>query len=391
MNFPTQMMSASKRLTKHMLRLPLRHTALALPLIALPVAAQAQEGPVAVAVEVQEVEAPASQQVDADSKAAKRKAMQIVRVTQAFLKTLSDEQKEKASLDFDSDQRVGWHFIPKDSRKGVPLKEMNAEQKEAAMLVLRAAVSKLGYEKSTQIMQLESVLKKLEGDKGRNERNPEKYYFTVFGQPKFKQRWGLSVEGHHLSLNFVFNGNKVLDSTPQFFATNPATLKDDFGDGFPKGLQVLKAEEQLGFKLVRSLDDSQKEKAMLPGDTPSEIRAAGEAQPPTESLGGITTADLNDEQKATLKKLLTAYTAKMKPLVAKERWKLIEEAGMDKVTFGWSGATRPGVGHYYVIQGPTFLVEFINVQPDAAGNPANHVHCVWRDMGGDFDLSLAGK
>jgi hypothetical protein len=32
------------------------------------------------------------------------------------------------------------------------------------------------------------------------------------------------------------------------------------------------------------------------------------------------------------------------------------------------------------------VIEFCNVQPDAEGNPANHIHCVWRDRTGDFDL-----
>ncbi|HBE70935.1 MAG TPA: hypothetical protein DDW52_22545 [Planctomycetaceae bacterium] len=318
----------------------------------------------------------------------KRAGLQPVAAVKALLETLDETQQAKAKLEFGSEQRVGWHFIPKDTRKGVPMKEMNATQKEAAMRVLRSAVSKIGFEKSKQIMSLESVLKKLEGDQGRNERNPEKYYFTVFGKPGLKQKWGLSIEGHHLSLNFVFRGNKVLDSTPQFFATNPATLAEDYGEGFPKGLQVLKAEEQLGFKLVRSLSEDQLEEAMLPGDTPDEIRAAGVAQPPTDAPRGISFADLDEEQQETLTKLMKAYTAKMKPLVNKGRWKLIEEAGMEKIKFAWSGAKRPGRGHYYVVQGPTFVIEFINVQADAAGNPANHVHCVWRDMQGDFDLPI---
>ena len=50
---------------------------------------------------------------------------------------------------------------------------------------------------------------------------------------------------------------------------------------------------------------------------------------------------------------------------------------------------RPGIGHYYRIQGPTFLIEFVNTQPDAEGNPASHIHCVWRDPRGDFALSAA--
>jgi hypothetical protein len=273
-----------------------------------------------------------------------------------------------------------------DTRKGLPLMEMEGNQKEAAMAILQTAVSKLGYEKATTIMQLEKILLQLEGPKGEGRRNPEKYYFTLFGTPALKQKWGLSIEGHHLSLNFSLLGNKIVDSTPQFFASNPAELKDDFGPKFPKGMQVLRDEEQLAFELVNSLNEQQLATAMLSGETPSEIRAAGEPQPPTEHLGGITAEQLSASQQDTLKKLMTAYTAKMRPLVAKQRWELIDGAGFGKIAFAWSGAKQAGEGHYYVVQGPTFLIEFINVQPDAAGNPANHIHCVWRDMQGDFDL-----
>lgn len=318
----------------------------------------------------------------------KKAAARIMPAVNAFLDSLSDEQKAMVMLDFDSSKRVGWHFIPKDTRKGLPIMDMESEQKTVAMKLLRASLSAAGYEKATKIMQLESVLFKLEGEGGANERNPEKYYFTVFGKPGNKDRWGLSIEGHHLSLNFVFRGNKVVDSTPQFFATNPAKLMADYGEGFEKGLRVLRAEEQLGFQLVKSLNGEQLKKAMLPGDAPDEIRGAGKPQPTAEMLDGISVGEFNDEQMALLKKLMKSYTSKMKPLVAKQRWELIEEAGMDKVRFTWAGAKRPGIGHYYVVQGPTFVIEFINVQPDAAGNPANHVHCVWRDMQGDFDLPI---
>ena len=64
-------------------------------------------------------------------------------------------------------------------------------------------------------------------------------------------------------------------------------------------------------------------------------------------------------------------------------------AGVDTIHFAWAGANKPGIGHYYRVQGPTFLIEFINVQPDAEGNVANHIHAVWRDMAGDFAIPLA--
>ncbi|MEC8555102.1 MAG: DUF3500 domain-containing protein [Planctomycetota bacterium] len=324
----------------------------------------------------------------AEGEKKKGPAVRLLPTANAFLKTLNDEQKALAMLDFDSEKRIQWHFIPKETRKGFPIRDMSEEQKAAAYKLLQASVSKAGFEKSKQIMKLESVLLKLEGPKSEGKRDSEKYYFTFFGTPKAKEKWGLSIEGHHLSLNFVFEGWKIIDSTPQFMAANPATLKDDFGDGFEKGYRALKAEEQTAFNLVKSLNEKQFKAAELPGDTPSEIRAAGEAQPPTEALPGLAAGDMDEAQVAKLRNLLKAYTNKMKPLVAKERWEQIEKAGFEKVKFSWSGPKRPGVGHYYVIQGPSFLVEFINVQPDAAGNPANHIHCVWRDTSGDFDLPV---
>ena len=74
--------------------------------------------------------------------------------------------------------------------------------------------------------------------------------------------------------------------------------------------------------------------------------------------------------------------------VAAARVDAIEEAGFEQVHFAWAGARPPGTGHYYRIQGPTFLVEFVNTQPDAAGNPASHIHLIWRDTAGDFGLPI---
>jgi Protein of unknown function (DUF3500) len=312
---------------------------------------------------------------------------QPVKQAKQFLDGLDPAQKAKALLPIESAVRTNWHFIPMATRKGLPLMEMNDSQKNAALELLRSCVSPLGFQQAEKIMRMESLLKTIEGDKGQNERNPVKYYFTIFGQPALEQRWGISIEGHHLSLNFVLRGNEIVDSTPQFFAANPAELKSEY-EGFKKGLAILKPEQQLAFDLFNSLPADQQQKATLAGQTPTEIRAAGQPQPPGDAPQGIAAAELNESQQKTLKQLLTTYTDKMRKPVADNRWKLIEEAGWDKVKFSWSGSAQEGKGHYYIVQGPTFLVEFINVQPDAAGNPANHIHCVWRDMTGDFDLPI---
>ena len=69
--------------------------------------------------------------------------------------------------------------------------------------------------------------------------------------------------------------------------------------------------------------------------------------------------------------------------LANARMEAVRKAGMDKIVFAWAGGPDRGQGHYYRVQGPTFLVEYDNTQ-----NDANHIHSVWRDFNGDFGLDL---
>lgn len=308
----------------------------------------------------------------------------------AFLESLSADQRKTAMLEYDTPKRVDWHFIPKDERKGLQIKDMNESQRKAAHALLQSALSQIGYDKAVKIMSLEVLLRELQKTRGGGPlRDPERYYFTIFGQPAADQKWGLSVEGHHLSLNFVIEKNKVISSTPMVYAANPAIVMDEVEGSQPKGTRVLADEELLAFELVKSLSAEQRKTAIIDETAPKEIRAAGEAQPPQEPAVGIAAADLMGPQKKLLRQLIETYAKNLPEEVAAERLAAIREAGVEQVHFAWAGPDKPGVGHYYRVQGPTFLIEFVNTQPDAAGNPANHIHSIWRDMRGDFGIPVA--
>ncbi len=307
---------------------------------------------------------------------------------EAFLATLDADQRKVALMAYEEPKRLDWHFIPKPFRKGLQVKTMTAPQKEAALKVLRSALSQIGYDKATKIMSVEKLLFELEKGKGANIRDPERYFVTFFGQPTPEGRWGLSYEGHHLSLNFVVDKGKVISSTPQVFCANPAIVKVDNKAGIEQGLRLLAKEETLAYDLVRSFSDEQKSTGIFAKEPLKEVRAAGEPQPPTDAPVGLPFTKLSDAQKKTLKDLIEVYAAAMPAAVAAERIRVLEEAGWEHVHFGWAGSIEEGEGHYYRIQGPTFVIEFVNTQPDAAGNPANHIHCLWRDMRGDFALPL---
>lgn len=314
---------------------------------------------------------------------------EMISTAEKFLETLTPEQKAKVVMTYAAPERLDWHFIPKASRKGMQIKEMNDAQRKAAHTLLQSALSEVGYAKATKIMSLEKVLRELEKSKvGGNIRDPERYYFTLFGTPNETSRWGLSVEGHHTSMNFVVDKGKVISSTPIMFGTNPAVMKNDEIEGIAKGTRVLAAEEELAFELLHKLSADQRKEAVIAEKALDEVRNAGKPQPPTEAAVGLAVEKMNAEQKKIIHSLIEAYAKNVPDDVAKERLTDIEKSGFDKVKFAWAGADKPGIGHYYRIQGDTFLIEFVNTQPDAAGNIANHIHCVWRDMRGDFAIPI---
>ncbi len=315
-------------------------------------------------------------------------ASQMQKFVSAWIDSLDDAQRTKALVAYGSGDRTTWNFIPLETRKGLPLMEMNVAQQTAALRAVRAALSDAGYEKSSKIMQNESMLRILEGPGSEAKRNPEKYYMTIYGSPADAGTWGMSFEGHHLSLNFVCRDGVVVDSTPQFFAANPATLLSDVTGPLPKGTRILRDEEEIAFELVNKMQQSDRQQAVIDDKSPAEIRFASLPQPELAAAEGVRMSDLDRESQQRLNKLIDVYAKAVPAEVADERLRIIQADGPAEIYFAWAGATKPGIGHYYRIQGKSFLIEFVNTQPDAEGNPANHIHAVYRDLTGDFDLPI---
>jgi hypothetical protein len=290
-----------------------------------------------------------------------------------FLKALTPEQQAKATYAFDDNERFDWHFIPK-SRKGLPLREMDSAQKKLAHALLSSGLSQHGYAKAVTIMSLDDVLKEMEQGKGPT-RDPDLYYFTIFGKPEGASVWGWRVEGHHLSLNFVVRGDEVLAATPAFFGANPAEVRQ----GPRKGLRVLAEEETLGRQFVKSLTPEQQKIAIVLTNAPREIITGNSRQAQLLNPPGLSAEKMTAEQKEALRHLLTTYAFRHRAEVADEDLKKIDAAGFDRVHFAWAGGIEPGEPHYYRMQGPSFLLEYDDTQ-----NNANHIHTVWRDLANDF-------
>lgn len=301
-----------------------------------------------------------------------------------FLSLLTPEQKTQAAFVFDSKERINWNFVPmqdkerQPTRKGVRLQVLNEAQKKAALELLAAGTSPEGYKAATTIMSLESILNELEKGKG-NVRSPEWYFVSIFGTPSKTGKWGWRFEGHHLSLSYTLDGGKVVAATPAFFGANPAEVKS----GDRKGLRVLPESEDPVQKLVASLTDEQRKVVVQPKQFP-EIEQ-GKARPMVGPAVGLPASKMDAAQKELLTRILSGYASRMPADVATEQMEAVKAAGVDKVHFAYAREdSKPGKPYTYRVQGPTFVIEFLNVQGDAANNPANHIHSSWRNMAGDF-------
>jgi len=300
----------------------------------------------------------------------------MVAAATAYLATLKPEQKAKTMIAFNAEERFNWHYVPKE-RAGLPLKEMDETQRKAALELLRAGLSEQGYHKASQIRSLELVLKELENNSPT--RDPERYFFTIFGEPSEEGTWGWRYEGHHCSQNWTLVKGHAIATTPQFFGANPADVRS----GPMKGTRVLAAEEDLARQLVTSLDAAQKAEAVLATTAPADIVTANQRQVAIQENRGIPYRKLRHDQQGLILVLIEQYAKAQTPELADERLTKLRRAGVEKIHFAWMGGLEKSQGHYYRVQGPTFLIEYDNTQ-----NNANHIHSVWRDFNGDFGLDL---
>ena len=323
--------------------------------------------------------------------AAARSSTTMADAAVKLLSSLTPEQRQQGAFAFATDERLHWHFIPTEMfpRKGLLIRAMTEPQRKLAHDLMKAGLSQRGYLTATSIMDLETVLKALEAAQRAAapqpppgtplERDPEKYFFSIFGTPSATDTWGWRVEGHHISLHFTVVNGTLVASSPSFFGSNPAEVRE----GPKKGLRILGAEEDAARALLQSLDPAQRAKAILDATAPGDMVTMATVDINPLSPSGLDAGAMSAAQRDLLMKLLDVYIGKMAGDIAEDRLARVRKAGVEKIGFAWAGETERGKKHYYRVQGPTFLVEYDNTQ-----NDGNHIHSVWRDFNGDFGRDL---
>ncbi|HAV14440.1 MAG TPA: hypothetical protein DCX06_13260, partial [Opitutae bacterium] len=290
----------------------------------------------------------------------------------AYLDSLDGAQLKQTRVPFTSQQRSDWHYVPKQ-RKGLPWAAMTPEQKHLSKQVFVIVFSESGHDKAKGVIGAEHVLWERSGRS--KYRNPENYFITVFGEPSTTKSWGVAIEGHHLSINLtVVDGHEVF-VTPSFMGSNP----DRYTHNESMQKRPLAAEADQALKLIAMLNTEQLSKAKISEDPIREIITRGDRKVAAFAPSGLLAAEMTREQVDQLRVLILEYVARYKTLIADDDMGKIDAAGFEKITFTWAGSKEQSKPMYYRVQGPTFLLEYANVQ-----NEGNHSHSVWRDFENDF-------
>jgi hypothetical protein len=299
----------------------------------------------------------------------------------ALLASLSPAQRARATFPFGGAERTRWHWTVPASvpRNGLPLGEMSARQRRLALALLRASTSPAGYRKALDIMALQGVLRRM--DTGLEDPfDPDLYFVSVFGKPGARA-WGWRLEGHHLSRNFTVVGDTVV-TEPFFLGAWPTRAGSAFRT-IVQGERAMRREEDAAREIVLSVQGRLRRQVVFSSESLTDHVTQNAVRVKPLERVGLLTRDLPSGAQKRVLEIVETYLANHPPAMAREALTRIRRAGIARTRFGWAGSIRPGLPHYYRLQGPTFLLEF-----DNSRNSGTHIHSVWRDFERDFGRHL---
>ena len=113
----------------------------------------------------------------------------IRKAAEAFLASLTAEQRAKTLFPVDTDQWRKWSNIhPTLMRHGTALFEMNDQQRDCAFALLRESLSDQGFEEALNIMHLNETVQEMTGRL--SEYGEDLYWLSIMGQPSATEPWG---------------------------------------------------------------------------------------------------------------------------------------------------------------------------------------------------------
>jgi hypothetical protein len=360
--------------------------------------------------------------LSASAAGAQTATARIVNAANAFLSTLEEKQRQSVVFAFDDEQqRKRWSNLPTGMvpRGGIDLKDMTAAQRSAAMALVSSALSQRGFEKVQQIMDGDEMLKGTEGNgrrgggpppgrgpngppagngdgrgggrpgNGRGGSDPmfgkDIYYISILGTPSEKNPWMLQFGGHHLALNITIAGERGI-LTPTLTGAQPGLYNVN-----GKIVRPLGQESDKSLALLNALDETQRKQAILSFRVADLVLGPGQ-DGKTIQPEGLKASNMNEKQRTMLVDVIAEWAGIIHESAAAARMTELK-AEINETWFAWSGPVTAAPGSnitaYYRIQGPHLVIEYAPQQ--MGGDPAMHIHTMYRDPTNDYGRKPTAK
>lgn len=289
-----------------------------------------------------------------------------------FLQALSAEQRGVTTHGFDDSERFAFRWTP-GRRSGIALGNLNAGQKDALKALMHHVVSHAGQDRVDAILATEAALGVI--TRSPDYRDPALYYTAVFGTPGPNQRWGLRFEGHHLSINMTFDGDRIVSASPLFLGANPETIPE----GPDKGLRALGRQVDLARRAFAALTAEQRKLASGTGEWFSGfLTSAGSRRANLGKPAGISVAEVSSDAQKQLRLLVDDYVRTITERYADSYLGWFTRKEWSTLHFFWKGSIEAGDNYYWRLQGKRFLLEHDGLEG------GRHLHSIWRDAQEDF-------
>lgn len=289
-----------------------------------------------------------------------------------FLQSLSAEQRGVTTHGFDDPERFAFRWTP-GRRSGVTLGALNATQNDALKTLMHHVVSHAGQQRIDAILATEAALGILTSSP--DYRDPKLYYTSIFGTPAAGQRWGLRFEGHHLSINMTFDGDRIVSASPLFLGANPETIPD----GPDKGLRAIGKQVDLARMAFGALTPEQRKVAMGTGEWfAGFLTSPGSRRATLGKPAGIAVREASPDAQKQLRLLVEDYVRTITERYADSYLEWFAREEWPTLRFYWKGSAAKGETYYWRLQGSRFLLEHDGQEG------GRHIHSIWRDAREDF-------
>jgi hypothetical protein len=335
----------------------------------------------------------ATEVTESDSSTTAETITNTTAAVEAFLATLTDEQKEAVTYDYDYDDEAkttSWSNFPVTfvDRAGLNVADLTEEQQVAALQVMEALLSDDAYETVSNIIASDQYLVE---NSSSTESSLGQYYIAFFGDASDTSAYEVQFGGHHLGINATLDGTAdAITFAPTHLGVQPADWTPEDGTE----VQAFDGIYTDAFAFYDSLTDEQ-QATLTAGDVT--MCAPGDTCDFTTGAG-LTGADLTDEQRELMLDLIANWSGMAdEESAATTRAEI--DATLDDTVIAWSGETTydmtQGDGINFSISGPNVYVGF-QAQQGSAGADVDgvstsgwgHVHTIYRDPTDDYANSV---